>query len=95
MSAYSKTYCPQCKATLDVKRLKCPDCGHVREADPEPGTGADGEPKGWAAAYAPRQPVNQVDQVTSMLRQYAQGNFGGAAPGHTPGLSRIWKRGWQ
>jgi hypothetical protein len=30
-----------------------------------------------------------------MLRQYSEGNFGGGGPGRTPGLSRIWKRGWQ
>ena len=95
MSAYSKTYCPRCKATLDVKRLKCPDCGHVREPDPEPAAQADGEPKGWAAAYASRQPVNQVNQVAAMLRQLEQGNFGGTRAGHTPGLSPIWKKGWQ
>jgi hypothetical protein len=30
-----------------------------------------------------------------MLRQYADGNFTGARPVHTPGLSRIWRKGWQ
>jgi hypothetical protein len=28
-----------------------------------------------------------------MLGQYADGNFGGAGPGRTPGLSQIWKKG--
>jgi phage terminase large subunit-like protein len=91
MSAYNKMYCPQCKSTLDVRRLKCPECGHERE--PEPEARDDGEPRGWAAAYAPRQPANQVDRIAAELRQYAQGNFGGGAPGRTPGLSQIWKKG--
>jgi hypothetical protein len=30
-----------------------------------------------------------------MLRQYSEGNFTGAGPGGTPGLPRIWKKGWQ
>ena len=54
---------------------------------------ADGEPKGWAAAYAPRQPVNQVDQVAAMLRQYAQGNFSGASAGSHPGPGRDLEEG--
>jgi phage terminase large subunit-like protein len=95
LSAYGMATCPNCKATLGVKRLKCPECGHERQADPEPEPRADAEPKGWAAAYAPRQHVNQVDQVASMLRQYGQGNFDAGPPGRTPGLGRIWKRGWQ
>ena len=97
MSAYNKTYCPGCGRTVDVKRLKCPECGHERQPEPGPGTRADAEPRGWAAAYAPRQPANQPDRVAAMLRQYSEGNFGGGAgPGRTPGLSRIWKRGgWQ
>jgi hypothetical protein len=85
--------CPNCKATLGVKRLKCPECGHEREPEPQPEAEPDGEPKGWAAAYAPRQPANNMDRVAAVLRQYADGNFSGAGPGSTPGLSQIWKKG--
>ena len=55
--------------------------------------GQETEPEGWAAAYAPRQPANQPDRVAAMLRRYGEGNFTGTRPGHTPGLSSIWKRG--
>ena len=56
---------------------------------------AGGEPRGWAAAYAPRQPVNNMERMAAMLRQYAEGNFTGASPWRTPGLSNIWRKGWQ
>ena len=92
-SAYGMATCPACKATLGAKRLKCPECGHERQPDPEPEPRADAEPKGWAAAYAPRQPANNMDSVAAMLHQYADGNFSGAGPGRTPGLSQIWKKG--
>lgn len=95
LSAYGMASCPNCKATLGARRLKCPECGHEREPGPEPEPRADAEPKGWAAAYAPRQPANSMDRVAAMLRQYADGNFSGAGPGRTPGLSQIWKKGRQ
>ena len=50
---------------------------------------------GWAAVYAPRQPADPMDRAAAMLRQYADGNFAGAGPGRTPGLSGIWKKGLQ
>ena len=92
LSAYNMTTCPKCKATLGVKRLRCPECGHEREPDPEPEAKDDSEPKGWAAVYAPRQPANSMDRVAAMLRQYGEGNFSGTGTGRTPGLSGIWKR---
>jgi hypothetical protein len=97
LSAYNMATCPNCKATLGIKRLKCPDCGHERQPDPEPEARTDVEPKGWAAAYAPRQSANNAGRLAAQLREYSEGNFGGGAagPGLTPGLSRIWKRGWQ
>lgn len=67
--------------------------GYIREQEPEPETRPHSETKGWATAYAPRQPANQMDRVAAMLRQYGEGNFGGAAPGRTPGLSWIRKKG--
>jgi hypothetical protein len=36
-----------------------------------------------------------MDRTAAMLRQYGEGNFAVVRPGHAPGLSRIWKRGWQ
>jgi hypothetical protein len=95
LSAYNMSYCPECKATLGAGRLKCPDCGHERQPDPEPAAAADTEPKGWAAAYAPRKPASNMDGAAAMLRQYSEGNFAGTRPGSTPGLARIWKKGWQ
>jgi phage terminase large subunit-like protein len=95
LSAYGMAACPNCKATLGAKRLKCPECGHEREPEPQPEAEPDGELKGWAAAYAPRQPANNMDRVAAVLRQYADGNFSGAGPGRTPGLSQIWKKGRQ
>jgi hypothetical protein len=95
LSANNKMYCPQCKATLDVKRLRCPECGHERQPGAEQEDKPDREPTGWAAAYAPRKPANQMDRVAAMLRQYSEGNFTGASPLRKPGLSGIWKRGRQ
>lgn len=95
MSAYGKTYCPGCKAALDVRRLKCPECGHERQPDPEPQAGDGREQMGWAAVYAPRKPPDPMDRAAAMLRQYADGNFGAAGPGRTPALSGIWKKGLQ
>ena len=82
LSAYNMTYCPACKATLGAKRTKCPECGHERQPEPEP-EAKDGHEMGWAAVYKPRQPASQMDQVAAMLRQFEQGNFTGARPGHT------------
>jgi anaerobic ribonucleoside-triphosphate reductase len=74
------SYCPNCKATLGGKRLKCPECGHEREPEPEQEDQADGELKGWAAVYAPRKPANNAERMAAQLRQYAEGNFAGARP---------------
>jgi hypothetical protein len=93
MPAYGMSYCPNCKATLGGKKLKCPECGHERQLEPQEDQ-ADGEPKGWAAAYAPRKPVNNAERLAAQLRQYAEGNFTGAAgPWRPGGLSGVWKRG--
>jgi hypothetical protein len=54
---------------MHVKRLRCPECGHERQPDPEPETGADGELKGWAAVYKPRHPANGMGRVAAMLQQ--------------------------
>jgi hypothetical protein len=91
------SYCPNCKATLGGKRLKCPECGHARQSEPQQEDQADGELKGWAAVYAPRKPANSPERVPAMLQQWSQGNFSGSAgPWRTGGLSGIWKRGgWQ
>jgi hypothetical protein len=93
MSAYGKTYCPRCRTVLDVRRLRCPECGHERQPDPEPEEKTDDAPKGWAAVYAPRRPANQIERMAAQLRQYAEGNFSGTTPWRTPGLSGFWKRG--
>jgi phage terminase large subunit-like protein len=95
MSAYGMSYCPECKTTLGTGRLKCPECGHERQPEPEAQPRDGREQMGWAAVYAPRQPANNTDQIAAMLRQYGEGDFGSARPGGTPGLSRIWKRGLQ
>jgi hypothetical protein len=89
------SYCPQCKATLGAKRLKCTECGHERQPEPELDDQADGEPKGWAAAYASRQPGNNAERMAAQLRQWSEGNFTGASPLRVPGLSSIWRKGWQ
>jgi hypothetical protein len=39
------SYCPNCKATLGGKVLRCPECGHERQPEPETEDQADGEPK--------------------------------------------------
>ena len=54
LMAYGMSYCANCKATLGGKVLKCPECGHERQPEPETEYQADGELKGWAAVYAPR-----------------------------------------
>jgi hypothetical protein len=92
LTAYGKTYCPQCKATLDVKRLKCLECGHEREPEPDPETKTEREPAGWAAAYAPRRPGSNIDQLVAQLRQWGEGNFGSTGAGHVPALNRILRK---
>ena len=76
-------------------RLKCPECGHQREPDPEVAAKDVRESMGWAAVYAPRQPANGTERAAALLRQYAEGNFAGTGQGGTLGLSQIWKKGWQ
>jgi len=71
LSACNKTYCPGCKATLDVRRLKCPECGHERQPEPEQEDQADGELKGWAAVYAPRKPVNSARPFARAIHSHA------------------------
>jgi hypothetical protein len=88
-------YQSQCKATLDVKRLKCPDCGHVREPEQEPGAKADSEPKGWAVAYTPRQPVSQMDRSWRCSAVRARQFRRRPAGPHAGSQPRIWKKGWQ
>jgi Terminase RNaseH-like domain len=83
LSAYNMASCPNCKATLGVKRLKCPECGHERQPEPEPEEKPDGELKGWAAVYAPRKLANSPERVAATLRQWSQGNFTGASPVNT------------
>jgi predicted phage terminase large subunit-like protein len=95
LSAYRMSYCPNCKATLGAGRLKCPECGHERQPEPEPQPSDGREQMGWAAVYASRQPPGNADQIAAMLRQYAEGNFTGASPLRTPALPGIWRKGWQ
>ena len=88
------SYCPNCKATLGGKVLKCPECGHERQADPEQEDQAAGGLKGWAAVYAPREPVNNAERIAAQLRRYAEGNFtGNAGPWRTGGLAGIRRKG--
>ena len=87
--------CPACKATVGIKRLRCPECSHDRDPGPEAEDQVDGELKGWAAVYAPRKPVRNAERMAAQLQQFAAGNFTGAAAGpwRPGGLACIWKRG--
>ena len=53
--------------------------------DPEAEVRRDEEPKGWAAAYAPRRSASNAEHMAAQLRQYVEGNFTGASPGARPG----------
>ena len=94
LSAYGMAYCPNCKATLGVKRLKCPECGHEREPEPEPRGQGGRRAEGLGGGLRAQAAGEQLDRVAAMLRQYAEGNF--TAPGRAgPRPSQIWRKGWQ
>lgn len=94
LAAYGMTRCEHCDASLFAKAASCPECGRAREPDKPAERAASGRAE-WADVYRPRDRRPAIVQQAAMIAQWGQGNFTGGNPLSTPGLARIWRKGWQ
>lgn len=66
LDAYGMMSCPECAKAHHKKQERCPHCGHVRPAEPEPAPVEAAEfDRGWASAY--------VDRCADCGETYARG----------------------